>query len=153
MYHHKQADLRSDGAWFQPCVCMMPVSLSLLLRYHCSYFFFFLALLMACRISVPCPGTEPMPPAMEAPSCSQRTVRGIPAAGLRGDLCLQHTDHPQGARCRHLRQLQVFQAERKTSPLESPSVLFLTQTTTVNGYFHIKYILLCHLLFSLHNTS
>ena len=149
MYDHKQADLRSDRVWFQPRVCMLPVSLSLLLRYHCScLFFFFLALPMACRISVPCPGTEPMPPAVEAPSCSQQTIRGTPAAGLRGDSCLQHTDHPQGARYRHLRQLQAFQAERKTSPLESPSVLFLTQATTVDGYFHIKYILLPPAIFT-----
>ena len=150
MYSHKQADLISDGVWFQPRACMVLVSPSLLLRHHCSCFSFSLCPRHAGS-QFPALGPNPRPRQGSAES-APADLQGSAGTCLRGDSCLQYADRPHGASHKHLRHPQVFQAERKASPLESPSVFFLTQATTVNGYFYIKYILLCHLLFSLHNT-
>ena len=42
------------------------------------FFFFFWLCHMACRILVPQPGTEPVPPAVEVQSLNHRAAREVP---------------------------------------------------------------------------
>ena len=93
MYDHKQADLRSDRVWFQPRVCMLPVSLSLLLRYHCSclFFFFFgsahgmqdLSSLPRDWTHAPCSGSAKLFPADHQGNPSSWSQRGLVPAAYR----------------------------------------------------------------------